>query len=78
MKNVFIILVLVVAVSCTTSAQEKKQKTSKKEMTKKTDKIVKTEAEWKASLTAQEYYVLREKGTDRPPGMASSKDGQPQ
>lgn len=35
-------------------------------MTKKTDKIVKTEAEWKASLTPQEYYVLREKGTDRP------------
>ena len=66
MKNVFIILVLLIAVSCSTSAQEKKQKTSKKEMTKKTDKIVKTEAEWKASLTEQEYYVLREKGTDRP------------
>jgi len=66
MKNVFIILVLMIAVSCTTSAQEKKQKTSKKEMTKKTDKIVKTEAEWKATLTPQEYYVLREKGTDRP------------
>ncbi len=66
MKNVLIILVLMIAVSCTTSAQEKKQKTSKKEMTKKIDKIVKTEAEWKASLTPQEYYVLREKGTDRP------------
>ena len=66
MKNVIIILVLMIAASCTTSAQEKKQKTSKKEMTKKTDKIVKTEAEWKASLTPQEYYVLREKGTDRP------------
>ena len=66
MKNVLIILVLTIAVSCTTTAQEKKQKTSKKEMTKKIDKIVKTEAEWKASLTPQEYYVLREKGTDRP------------
>ena len=30
------------------------------------DKISKTEAEWKAILTPQEYYVLREKGTDRP------------
>ena len=66
MKNVLIILVFMIAVSCTTSAQEKKQKTTKKEMTKKVDKIVKTEAEWKASLTPQEYYVLREKGTDRP------------
>ena len=66
MKNVLIILVLTIAVSCTTTAQENKQKTSKKEMTKKIDKIVKTEAEWKASLTPQEYYVLREKGTDRP------------
>ncbi|MCK0130891.1 peptide-methionine (R)-S-oxide reductase MsrB [Flavobacteriaceae bacterium F08102] len=35
-------------------------------MDKKTDKIVKTEAEWRAKLTPQEYYVLREKGTDRP------------
>ena len=66
MKNIIFILVFVFAVSCTTSAQEKKQKTTTKEMTKKTDKIVKTEAEWKASLTPQEYYVLREKGTDRP------------
>ena len=66
MRNVIFILVLMIAVSCTTSAQEKKQKPSKKEMTKKTNKIVKTEAEWKASLTPQEYFVLREKGTDRP------------
>lgn len=29
-------------------------------------KIVKTEAEWKNILTADEYYVLREKGTERP------------
>jgi len=66
MKNVLFILVLTIAVSCSTSAQEKKQNPTKKEMTKKTDKIVKTEAEWKATLTPQEYYVLREKGTDRP------------
>jgi len=43
------------------------QKNTTKKMTKK---IVKSESEWKAELSAQEYYVLREKGTDKP-----SQDG---
>ncbi len=33
---------------------------------KMTKKITKTEKEWKAILTPQEYYVLREAGTDAP------------
>lgn len=28
--------------------------------------VVKSEAEWRAELTAQEYRILREKGTERP------------
>jgi len=31
-----------------------------------TKKVEKTETEWKQILSPQEYYVLREKGTDRP------------
>lgn len=30
------------------------------------DKIRKTEAEWRQELTPEQYHVLREKGTDRP------------
>ena len=28
--------------------------------------IEKTEAEWKAKLSEEEYYILRQKGTERP------------
>ncbi|MDQ3131215.1 MAG: peptide-methionine (R)-S-oxide reductase MsrB [Acidobacteriota bacterium] len=31
----------------------------------KGEKIVKTEQEWRKQLTAQQFYVLREKGTER-------------
>jgi peptide-methionine (R)-S-oxide reductase len=31
----------------------------------RTDKVVKTDAEWKKQLTAEQFHVLREKGTER-------------
>jgi peptide-methionine (R)-S-oxide reductase len=55
MKNIAIVLFILL--NFTLIAQEKS------DMKKKVNK---TEAEWKEILTDQQYYVLREKGTDRP------------
>jgi len=64
MKRILFFLAITLLMGCTGNAQKTTNK--KNEMTKKVDKIVKTEAEWKQQLTEQEYYVLRQKGTDRP------------
>ncbi len=36
------------------------------EKAEKVEKLVRSEEEWKKQLTAEEYYVLRRKGTERP------------
>jgi peptide-methionine (R)-S-oxide reductase len=59
MKKLFLFLILVTSIVSTNYSQEKNEKI----MIKKIDK---TEEQWKKELTEQEYYVLREKGTDRP------------
>ena len=56
MKKIIILLVTILVVSCQSKAQSKKEK--------ETFKITKTEAEWKNSLSKDEFYVLRKKGTE--------------
>lgn len=57
MKYAFFLVVTSILLSCNSSAQNKKET--------KHFPISKTEAEWRASLTELQYYVLREKGTER-------------
>jgi peptide-methionine (R)-S-oxide reductase len=43
-----------------------------------TEKVLKTEAEWKELLTPKQFHVMREKGTDRPftgPLLDNHEDG---
>lgn len=57
MEKIIIIVVFFLGINTTYS------QTKSKKMTKKVNK---TEAEWKAQLTEQEYFVLRQAGTDKP------------
>ena len=58
MKKLYLTIITVLLFTIQNYSQEK----SKKVMVKK---VTKTEAEWKETLTPQQYFVLREKGTDR-------------
>lgn len=58
MKHLLIITLAIVAFSCNTKAQDKK--------VVETFEVEKTEEEWKQELTPEQFYVLREAGTERP------------
>ncbi|MEQ6122800.1 peptide-methionine (R)-S-oxide reductase MsrB [Pseudotenacibaculum sp. MALMAid0570] len=59
MKKLISFAIIGLLVSCTGFAQKGQQKE------KKVYKISKTEEEWKKILTKDQYYVLREAGTER-------------
>lgn len=61
MKN--LIVLLAVTLSFTSCAQQQKEKQANKELP--FEKIEKSASEWKSQLNEMEYYVLREKGTER-------------
>ena len=58
-----IISLLLLTVACNTQAQKNMEE--KKEVQSSIDKVDKSENEWKKELTKMEFYVLREKGTER-------------
>lgn len=72
MEKYIILFVALFTLSCNSSAQEKEAK--KQEVFP----VTKTEEQWKTQLTAKQFYVLREAGTERPftsPLNKNYKDG---
>lgn len=67
MKKILSLLAITLLFSCNSNAQKAPAK-------KETFKVTKTDAEWKAQLTAEQYHVLRKAGTERPFSSALNKN----
>ncbi|MDB2462635.1 peptide-methionine (R)-S-oxide reductase MsrB [Algibacter sp.] len=68
MNKIVIAFALVLFFNCNSTAQKNtKTKT-------KTYKVTKTEAEWKAQLSPEQFYVLRQAGTERPFSSSLNKN----
>lgn len=60
MKKILIICIAILTFSCAGNAQKEVKKDTKKY------KVTKTNKEWKEILTADQYNILRQAGTERP------------
>ena len=65
MRNLLFLLITLILFNCNGNAQKEN---------KKTYKISKTDAQWKAELTDMQYYVLRKAGTERAFSSALNKN----
>lgn len=61
-KILFMLTVLLTITSCQSQAKKNSERNT---VAKSSEASKKTEAEWKAELTPEQYQVLREKGTER-------------
>jgi len=66
LKKIILLTLISLFFSCNSSAQ--------KNETKETFPVTKTDAEWKAQLTKEQYYILREAGTERPFSSSLNKN----
>lgn len=62
--KLFCLFSFAIFVGCQTQKNQPDSNTSNQEKMK--FNVEKSEEEWKASLTPEQYYILREKGTERP------------
>jgi peptide-methionine (R)-S-oxide reductase len=66
MKKIALLLICTLLFSCNSKAQDKK---NIKEFS-----VTKTDAEWKKTLSNQQYYILRKAGTERPHSSELNKN----
>ena len=68
LKLIFFVMMLVLSIGLTASCQNKAKRNSamEKKENRVTEKIFKSDEEWKEILTDEQYRILREKGTERP------------
>lgn len=65
-KNLLFILALSTTTACAQKKEESKNQPLKKDSAMSNLPANKTDEEWKKILTEEQYYILREKGTERP------------
>lgn len=66
MKKVWILLFVGVLLSCTYKTENKELLVGEQEQKEQGFEVQKTESEWKELLDPMQFYVLRQKGTERP------------